>query len=201
MTNQFLRVVKVGGSLFDLPDLATRLQYWLNVQPTARNILVPGGGKLVDELHLDAVRDSLSEKESHWEAIRRMSLNAKWMSKHLLGFECDSSLMYLTWAIGWANSSPIVFSPEVWLRDQEPVTVGTPLPESWDVTSDSIAARLAICTGADELVLLKSADPPSRDLQELADIGYVDKFLPKLAGELPPWRCVNLRRPDITADR
>jgi aspartokinase-like uncharacterized kinase len=42
-----------------------------------------------------------------------------------------------------------VLAPYAWLRDADP------LPHSWDVTSDSIAAWVAGQVGASRLVLLK----------------------------------------------
>ena len=37
-------VVKVGGSLFDLPHFGRRLRRWLDTLPQQRAVLVPGGG-------------------------------------------------------------------------------------------------------------------------------------------------------------
>ncbi|MCA9240540.1 MAG: hypothetical protein KDA37_10085, partial [Planctomycetales bacterium] len=51
----------------------------------------------------------------------------------------------------------------------------------WQVTSDSIAARVAEVLDA-ELVLLKAAPPPDgrrQDLDWLADAGYVDRWFPR----------------------
>jgi aspartokinase-like uncharacterized kinase len=109
-------------------------------------------------------------------------------------------------AAGGANSADarevgqgIILAPQYFLRREEPHLPGRSLPSSWDVTSDSIAARLAIVTGADELVLLKSVPPPDSDLQppsslrQLAASGYVDRFFPELAAQVPRIRLVDLR--------
>jgi hypothetical protein len=65
------------------------------------------------------------------------------------------------------------------------------------VTSVSIAGRLAVTLAADELELLKSSLPrDSRGkLGELAAAGFVDRFLPKMAADLPAVRVVDLRTP------
>ena len=57
------------------------------------------------------------------------------------------------------------------------------LPHSWAVTSDSVAARLAVVAGAAELVLLKSAPPPPGDVATWAAAGYVDEWLPRVLSE------------------
>ena len=43
-----LTIVKVGGSLYDLPDLRARLQPWLSQAKSTDIILVPGGGATAD---------------------------------------------------------------------------------------------------------------------------------------------------------
>jgi aspartokinase-like uncharacterized kinase len=180
----FFRIVKVGGSLFDLPDLGERLHAWLKRQQVEKTIFIAGGGPEIDDIR----QQSLDDVTAHWRCITVMNSTAELLVTRIGGSRLIDDPAALV-----RDYPDCVFAPLAWMKVFEPLYPGTNLPKSWDVTSDSIAARLAICTGADELVLLKSADPPSRDLQELADAGYVDKFLPKLAGELPPWRIVNLR--------
>jgi hypothetical protein len=69
--------------------------------------------------------------------------------------------------------------------------------ESWRITSDSLAAWLAVQQDAAELVLLKSAEPPyAKNEQERANVwaaqGYVDPAFPEwLSGKL--CHAVNLR--------
>ena len=68
------------------------------------------------------------------------------------------------------------------------------LPHDWAVTSDSVAARLAVVAEATELVLLKSASPPPGDVAAWAECGYVDAWMPRvLAGTAVRVRAVNLR--------
>ncbi len=188
MPNPITRVVKVGGSLLDLPDLGQRIQAWLDAQPSARNILVAGGGEQVDAIRDQLAFNPLDDATAHWKCVEIMNDIAHRLANCLAGARLfDDPAVF-------DDDCPLcVFAPLAWLTVFESLYPGTNLPESWDVTSDSIAARLAISMDADELVLLKSSDPPSRDLQKLADEGYIDKFLPRLAGELPPLRIVNLR--------
>jgi 5-(aminomethyl)-3-furanmethanol phosphate kinase len=186
MPNPLSRIIKVGGSLFDLPHLGERIERWLDSQPPAVNILLAGGGRAVDSIRAEA--PTLSESEAHWRCVDAMTATASSLCQLMPSAKSQTHIPF------HSIRQPTIFLCATWLKHLEPLTPGTKLPESWDVTSDAIAARLAVCVGADELVLLKSVDAPSQNLQELADIDYVDKFLPKLAAELPPWRCVNLRR-------
>ena len=61
-----------------------------------------------------------------------------------------------------------VLAPYRWLRDADP------LPHSWDVTSDSIAAWVAGAVGARRLVLVK---PPGAAGGDLVD-AYFSRALP-----------------------
>jgi hypothetical protein len=88
-----------------------------------------------------------------------------------------------------APLATVVFDPGQWLASSN-----VSLPHTWDATSDSIAACLARALGAAELVLLKSAAPPSAATPgDLAAAGYVDRHFPIVAAELPAVRFVDLR--------
>ncbi len=88
----------------------------------------------------------------------------------------------------------VLFDVEQFLREVEPRLAAVPLPHTWDVTSDSIAARVAELLGAEELVLLKSGLPsPRGDLAGWAASDYVDRYFPVAATRLARVRAVNLR--------
>jgi aspartokinase-like uncharacterized kinase len=75
------------------------------------------------------------------------------------------------------------------------MALGRPdIPESWDVTSDSLAAWLAAELAADALVLVKSvAVAPGSSVEELARRGVVDALLPRFLGARP-CRCIEAGR-------
>src|SRR5437763_17043375 len=75
-----LRIVKVGGSLYDLPDLGPRLRAWLG--PT-RTLIVPGGGPTVEAIRvLDRVH-GLGDEAAHWLALHALSVNARFLARLL----------------------------------------------------------------------------------------------------------------------
>jgi len=45
-----IRVVKVGGSLLDLPELPQKLRTWLAAQSSAHNVLISWRGPLVEQV-------------------------------------------------------------------------------------------------------------------------------------------------------
>ena len=73
------------------------------------------------------------------------------------------------------------------LWDPLELQAGNPdIPESWSMTSDSLALWLAGLLGAEHLVLLKSAEPPARlDPESLTAQGLVDAAFPAFARSFP----------------
>lgn len=187
-----LRVLKLGGSLLDLPALADRLRRWIALQPVATNVIVAGGGAVADAIRKANRIHGLNADAAHWLCIYAMELNARLVAGFLpdaqfregLDLESVPSLVVLNpWSIVRPNSPT--------LQNLWPGTL--PLDANWSVTSDTIAARAARMYRASELVLLKSALPPSLRLLECADAGYVDPCFREEARWLPRVRCVNLR--------
>ena len=77
MTKYPVRVVKVGGSLFDVPELNKRLERWLDDQPAATNFLIAGGGPLAESIReLDQLH-TIGETPAHWLCVRAMGVTAR----------------------------------------------------------------------------------------------------------------------------
>lgn len=194
MNDHPIRIVKVGGSLLDIPDLPKRLLNWLASKEPSRNVLITGGGRFVDVLRQYDYSKPISEKASHWLAIDLMDIAAKMLGVWLPDIPVMDDL-----SNGLRVGQSVILLPGRFLREQEPDLPGITLPSSWEVTSDSIAARLAVVHGASELILLKSANPPipSEDLNTLSKTGYVDAFFSRIAESIPSVRCENLRELEL----
>ena len=177
-----IRIVKLGGSLLDWEGMPEALLAWLAKNEDCENWIVVGGGRAADAIRTRAARETLDDEAAHWLAIEAMRENSTALSKR-----CDAQF----------------YDVGPFLREEEPRLPGVKLPHNWDVTSDSIAARLAITQRAAELVLLKSTLPKwQASLETLAKVGYVDAFFPPLEPEVPPLRFVDLRTgQQLTANR
>jgi aspartokinase-like uncharacterized kinase len=175
-----VRVVKLGGSLFALPNVAATLGAWLQRQPQQHHVIITGGGMLADQVRQLDRQGGVTAERAHWMAIRAMSVLA-WMLSQM-----DNCWSYLDdWhrlqcrLAARGQQQTIVFDPARFLREHEPALAGVRLPIGWQVTSDSIAARVAELLAADELVLLKHQLPPAADVQRASRAGYVDSFFPQ----------------------
>ena len=180
------RVIKLGGSLLELPDVGKRFHAWLVCQSPAANLVIAGGGSVVDSIRKADAVHRFDEAQAHWLCVRAMSTTAQ-LGAELLGAQLvhDVPAEVREGALQVLDVQRFVESE---CRRQD-----IPLPSTWDVTSDSIAARVAERIGA-ELVLLKSATAPDwQNLSELAGAGYVDRYFPQAAARLPVVRFVNLR--------
>jgi aspartokinase-like uncharacterized kinase len=126
-------VVKLGGSLYhqvaEIVPLLCKSERPL--------LVVPGGGLFADAVRKEQVVDD----SAHWMAIAAMEQYA-WVI---------ASLGMRTTDILAVPETTAVFLPYISMRQQDP------LPHSWNVTSDSIAAWIAAELGID-LLVLKSID-------------------------------------------
>jgi 5-(aminomethyl)-3-furanmethanol phosphate kinase len=182
-------IAKVGGSLYDLPDLTARLRTWLAADGRPV-LLVPGGGDGADVIRRLDRRHAIGEDAAHWLALRTLTVNAHFLSG-LLRAPVRSDVQP-------APSELAVLDPHAFCQADE----GRPgaLPHRWQVTSDSVAARAAEVAHAD-LVLLKSVDlPGDMTWRQAAAAGFVDEgFLPLVRRARVRVEWVNLRSPDWPA--
>ncbi len=181
-----LTVAKVGGSLFDLPDMRERLNGWIG-SVGGPVLLVPGGGGGADVIRrLDRLH-RIGEETAHWLALRVLSVNA-----HFLAALVDAPVS------DRADSSPsvAVLDPHAFCAADDDRQDA--MEHRWDVTSDAIAARVAETAGGD-LVLLKSVDlPADTGWAAAAEQGLVDAVFDRIvrrANLKVTW--INLRRPTL----
>ena len=128
-------------------------------------------------------------------AVDLMTVTAHMLHDHLPEVPLIEDDRLLCQRLG--ERSCTLFGPGQWLRHSEPNLPGKKLPTNWQVTSDSIAARLAITLLADEVVLLKSALPKNKEsVGQLVQKGYLDRMFAALHPDLPRTFLVNLRDPD-----
>jgi aspartokinase-like uncharacterized kinase len=186
-------VIKVGGSLLDWPELPRRLDSLLGlVVPDCRRFaLVAGGGAAADVIRsMDRIH-GLGEEQAHRLAIRAMDLTAALLASLLPGSLVVSGGDELDAA--WRESRVPILAPGRFLETLDAQGVD-PLPASWDVTSDSIAARLARQIGAVRLILLKSVGSGGiSTLEQAARAGLVDSFFPVATAALSCVEIVCLR--------
>jgi len=183
-------VIKVGGSLFDVPDLGPRLCRWLKEHAPREVLLVPGGGAAAELVRTLDRAHGLGEEASHWLALRALAINAAFLAA-LVPNSCVIDGPDLAELV-WEQSRVPVLDAFAFCEGDE--SDDDHLPHTWAVSSDSIAARAAVVLNAAELVLLKSAPPPSGDAAAWAGSGYVDEWLPRiLTGRDIRLRAVDLR--------
>ncbi len=170
-------VVKVGGSLFDLPDLGGRLARWLEITSLSEVTFVAGGGAAADVVREMDRTHRLGEEKSHWLALESLRLTASLLLALSAREGCQPFRVEDLYSFA--------------RRDE-----GRPgcLPHRWEVTSDSLAARVAEVIGARELILLKSVTiPPDMDWAEAGRRGYVDGYFPTMIARGVKARAVNFR--------
>jgi aspartokinase-like uncharacterized kinase len=174
-----LTVVKVGGSLYDLPDFVLRLSLWLD-RVAGGVLLVPGGGPTAEVVRDLDLRHGLGEGCAHWLALRALSLNAHFLALLLAGH------VVADWRAALLPRRRLLILDALDFAvadEQRP----DHLPHAWDVTSDSVAARVAVVSGARTLVLLKSVTiPPGMSWAEASQLGFVDVMFPRLIERAGP---------------
>jgi 5-(aminomethyl)-3-furanmethanol phosphate kinase len=144
-------VVKLGRAVLAEGPLAALG----HIPPDGRTLIVPGGGAFADTVRALDARLAIGDDAAHWAAILGMDQYAYVLSALVphsrLIVEPDN-----------AAGLPIL-APFRWIHTADP------LPHSWDVTSDSIAAWIAGAIGAPRLLLVKPVG---------SGLGLADRYFP-----------------------
>jgi aspartokinase-like uncharacterized kinase len=150
MTGEFKAVIKVGGSLSRsraLPDLCREISQLGGIH---RLLVIPGGGEFADLVRDFYARLQLSETAAH-----RMAILAMDQYGYLLG----DLIPHAELVAGLPDALRVAADGRVpVLLPSSLMAQADPLPHSWQVTSDSIAAWVAGASHASLLVLLKDVD-------------------------------------------
>jgi 5-(aminomethyl)-3-furanmethanol phosphate kinase len=186
-----LTVVKVGGGLAREAGDDALLELCRTIGELGRRhrlLVVPGGGAFADAVRDADRRFALSADAAHRMAILAME-QFGWLLSELIPGAVRSTDLRTT-------SSPAVLLG---------AALDTPLPATWDVTSDSIAGWVATAVGAERLVLVKPVDGLYREwpakgaplarvgVEELVGVGGVDAHLAEVV-TVETW-VVNGREP------
>ncbi|HYU90754.1 MAG TPA: hypothetical protein VE966_09940 [Gemmatimonadales bacterium] len=161
-------VVKVGGGLLGKAGAFELVIEALTAFRRGRRIVVlPGGGPFADAVRQMFKRVNIGEDAAHWMAVLGMDQYAHALAARLP----ESALVDGEGGIAAAVQAARlpVLAPYRWLRAADP------LPHSWEVTSDSIAAWLAGQVGARRVVLIK---PAHADPAKLVDSFFL-RTLPR----------------------
>lgn len=164
------RVIKVGGSLFTMPNLRERIGQWSEAiaDRDCVDVWIAGGGAVVD-----AVRDwqslhGLHETDAHEISIGLLSKTAQLFHRMFPDWGGTNDAKRLT-ASNFDKGRNVVFDCCNWALKNES------LSPSWETTSDTIALQLAITIKAEGVYLLKSISPVSTKINEAIAQGVLDQ--------------------------
>lgn len=191
-------VFKIGGSLLNLLELATRIRSVLEQRADQDCLLIVGGGAAADVVRDWSQVHTLSDETAHCLAVSSMGLNRE-LLEGMLDLRSVSSREAANSA--WAEQhSPLLLDVKTFARLEE-VESGSALPHTWSVTSDSLAAWVAVRWPASELVFVKSVPCPS-DLtaSQACELQLVDEYFPMLSKDVPLVSWCNLRSHQMTIE-
>ena len=192
-----VRVIKLGGSLLTMQNLKQKFQKWCRENPHPLTLIIVGGGPVVNAVREVHRANPLAEEFAHWVCIDLLQHTAR-IAHQILGnadlYETMTDLQQPFSGSKVNSKTPIIAIVQVGICfAREYPNLG--LPNSWDVTSDSIAAAFCEMYAAEELVVMKSSDPPGdeSDFASLAAMGFVDPHFADLAENIDEVQFVNLQ--------
>jgi 5-(aminomethyl)-3-furanmethanol phosphate kinase len=165
-------VVKLGGSMVRSAELPA----WLDVIAASRRpiVIVPGGGALADEVRAAQARLGFGDGAAHRMALLAMDQLAWAVGGLRAGFEVGDTEDALRASL--AHGRVAVWAPYSLVAGRSDI------PQSWTMTSDSLALWLARRLGAECCYVIKSIERRRAAFSavELARGGVVDEAFPAL---------------------
>jgi len=142
----FDALIKVGGSVCHGPHIKEYASQWAALAGRYRLLFLAGGGLFADQVRALDQHLDLNDDAAHWMAIAAMEQNGYLLADLMPGIPLISDVGF---RMSDLNPKSSVLLPYSLLRQVDP------LPHSWEVTSDSLAAWLAGFAGIKCLILLK----------------------------------------------
>jgi aspartokinase-like uncharacterized kinase len=173
-----LTVVKVGGSLVSEAARLRAVLADLAAGDDGPCVVVPGGGPFADAVRASQATLGFDDALAHRLALDAMGR----MAEVFCALEPRLRI-----AASWDAGSAILAQGGIPVWDPVDLKEGHPdIPETWAVTSDSLALWLATQWRARRCLLVKSIDRPAgAGLPDLARLGLVDAAFADFAGRYP----------------
>jgi len=159
-------VLKLGGSLLSHTALIQFLQL-ASQEGKGQVVIVPGGGVFAEQVRLTQQQWQYDDKTAHYMAILAMQQ----MALLFQGLCPDLRIVNKVGLIrAKMQQHAIIWSPLATELD------AAGIPASWDITSDTLAAWLAVQLSIEQLILVKCAEfSADSTVQQLSDSGIIDK--------------------------
>lgn len=155
-------VVKLGGSLIREGLLERNLEVLDRLSEKHGIVVVLGGGEIADAVRSFDSRYGLPDSEAHWKAVEAMEMNAE-MAAGLLDRAETVETPGEAASLAGTGSIPFLL-PSTFLREIEH-------EQSWELTSDSIAALAAEELDAGKTVVVTDVDGIFKDGELLEEAG------------------------------
>jgi len=147
-------IVKLGGSITERGTLKQIVQLGNNLSALYEKrkdfMIVPGGGIFAEFVRETQLKYGLDDNQAHWMAVQAMEQHANL----LLNF-IPKAILY---DFSSENYKSFVSDNLPILRVMKFMRTESKLERTWNSTSDSIAAEIAVKIKAKRLVFLKDVD-------------------------------------------
>jgi aspartokinase-like uncharacterized kinase len=163
-----MRVIKLGGSLMQNVGTLTHCLNIIEQKNKDKVVIVPGGGIFADQVRGMQQQWQFDDKIAHQMAILAMQQMALLLNSLNTSFVLANTISAIKQAL--LSHAVVIWSPDITELALSEVK------ESWDVTSDSLAAWLATQLTVNELILVKSVKIPQKtSIQQMQKQGIVDQ--------------------------